>query len=108
MSEAPDSVPPKSYQEFKVAFPAITEAYEQLGKACHWNGPLEPRMRELIKVGIAIGAGLETTTQSHVRRALEAGATPEEVRHAALLATNTIGFPNMMRGMAWVNDVLKG
>ncbi len=101
------SAPPKSYQQFKKEFPAVVEAYERLGEACHWLGPLDPKTRELIKIGIALGAGLESATRSHVRRALEAGATPEEVRHAALLATTTIGFPSMMRAMTWVNDVLE-
>jgi alkylhydroperoxidase/carboxymuconolactone decarboxylase family protein YurZ len=97
---------PKTYRQFKKQFPAAAEAYERLGEACQWHGPLDPKTRELIKLGIAIGAGLEGATHSHVRRALEAGATPEEIRHAALLATTTIGFPTMMRAMTWVNDVL--
>lgn len=101
------SPPPKPYQNFKKEFPAVVAAYERLGEACHWHGPLDPKTRELIKMGIALGAGLESATRSHVRRALEAGATPEEVRHAALLATTTIGFPTMMRAMTWVNDVLE-
>lgn len=99
--------PPKPYQKFKKEFPAIVEAYERLGEACHWHGPLDPKTRELIKIGIALGAGLESATRSHVRRSLEAGATPEEIHHATLLATTTIGFPSMMRAMTWVNDVLE-
>jgi 4-carboxymuconolactone decarboxylase len=100
-------VPPKNYRRFKQQFPAVAEAYERLGEACQWHGPLDPKTRELIKLGIAIGAGLEGATHSHVRRALEAGATPEEIHHAALLATTTIGFPSMMRAMSWINDVLE-
>ena len=99
--------PPKHYLKFKQEFPAVVEAYERLGEACHWHGPLDPKMRELIKIGIAIGAGLETGTRAHTRLALDAGATPEEIRHAALLATTTIGYPSMMRAMTWVNDVLE-
>lgn len=99
--------PPKHYQKFKLEFPAVVAAYEQLGHACHWHGPLDPKSRELIKIGIAIGAGLETGTRAHTRLALDAGATPEEIRHAALLATTTVGFPSMMRAMTWVNDILE-
>ncbi len=84
----------------------MVEAYERLGQACHWHGPLDPKSRELIKIGIAIGAALESGTHAHVRLALDAGATPGEIRHAALLATTTIGYPSMMRAMTWVNDVL--
>lgn len=99
--------PPPHYQRFKAQFPAVVEAYENLGKACHWNGPLSPKERELVKIGIAIGAGLESGTRAHTRLALNEGATPEEIRHAALLATTTIGFPAMMRAMTWVNDILE-
>lgn len=99
--------PPAHYMRFKTQFPAVVEAYENLGKACHWNGPLSPKERELIKMGITIGAGLESGTRAHTRLAIDAGATPEEIRHAALLATTTIGFPSMMRAMTWVNDVLE-
>jgi AhpD family alkylhydroperoxidase len=99
--------PPKHYLKFKKEFPAVVEAYERLGEACHWHGPLDPKTRELIKIGIAIGAGLESGTRAHTRLALDAGATPEEIRHAALLATTTLGFPSMMRAMTWVNDVLE-
>ncbi len=102
----PASTPPAHYTAFKAAFPSVVEAYEQLGKACHWNGPLNPKARELVKIGIAIGAGLESATRAHVRIAREAGASPEEIRHAGLLATTTVGFPAMVRAMSWINDVL--
>jgi alkylhydroperoxidase/carboxymuconolactone decarboxylase family protein YurZ len=38
---------------------------------------------------------------------MEHGATKEEVRHAIILLTNTIGFPNMMAALSWVDDVFK-
>lgn len=104
---APGSTPPETYLRFKRTFPAVVEAYEELGRACHNTGPLSPKCRELIKVGISLGAGLESATKSHVRQSREAGASEEEVRHAAVLAATTIGFPGMMRAMTWVNDVLE-
>ena len=99
--------PPRTYRQFKRQFPAVVEAYERLGTACHWHGPLDPKTRELVKIGIAIWAALESATHAHVRLALDAGATPEEIRRAALLATTTVGYPSMMRAMTWVNDVLE-
>ena len=103
---AEKSVPPEPYRKFKRTFPAVVEAYEELGKACHNTGPLGPKTRELVKIGISIGAGMESATHAHVRLAQEAGASPEEIRHAAVLATTTLGYPNMMRAMTWVNDIL--
>ena len=59
-----------------------------------------------MKIGIAVGARLEGAVHSHVRRALEAGASADEIRHAVRLALTTIGFPTMMAALGWVNDVL--
>lgn len=36
----------------------------------------------------------------------QARATAVEIRHAALQGVTTLGFPKMMRGMIWVDDVL--
>jgi alkylhydroperoxidase/carboxymuconolactone decarboxylase family protein YurZ len=100
------SKPPKRYLAFLEQYPAIGVAYEQLGHAVGEAGPLDAKTRALIKVGISLAANQEGGVHSQARKALEAGATPEEVRHAVLQALTTIGFPNMMKGMSWVEDVL--
>ena len=97
---------PKRFTDFVQTYPAIGEAYQQLGLAVADAGPLDEKTRALVKVGIAIAAGLEGGTHSHVRKALECGATPEEVRHVALQCLTTIGFPAMMKGYSWVDDVI--
>ena len=64
-------------------------------------------MRRLVKLGIAVGAGLEGAVHSHTRRALAEGITPEEIRHAILMAMTTVGFPRTMAALSWVNDLLE-
>jgi 4-carboxymuconolactone decarboxylase len=96
---------PQRFQQFDQQYPAVMRAYEALGVAAQEAGPLDPKTRELVKLGIAIGARSEGATHSHTRRALEAGATPEEIRHVVLLVTTTLGFPAMMAAMTWVEDV---
>jgi alkylhydroperoxidase/carboxymuconolactone decarboxylase family protein YurZ len=49
----------------------------------------------------------EGAVHSHARRALEAGAKPEELYHALLLITSTIGFPTISAAISWVDDVLE-
>ena len=98
---------PKSFQKFVEANPEVGKAYKALGTAVSQAGPLDARTRQLVKVGIAIGARMEGAVHSHVRKALEAGATPDEIRHAAMQATTTVGFPTMMAGLSWVDDVLE-
>lgn len=97
---------PKHFTSFVEAYPEIGEAYGALGKAVAGAGPLDAKTRELVKIGISIAAGLEGGTHSHARKALAAGATPEEIRHAAIQALTTVGFPAMMKGLAWVEDVV--
>jgi 4-carboxymuconolactone decarboxylase len=43
---------------------------------------------------------------SHTRKAIAAGATAEEITHAALLALTTTGFPNTMAAMTLIEEVL--
>jgi alkylhydroperoxidase/carboxymuconolactone decarboxylase family protein YurZ len=99
---------PSAYRRFADAQPRIMKAYEEVSAATLAEGPLDRRHAELVKIGIAVGAGLEGATHSHVRRALEAGATPDEVRHTVRLALTTIGFPSMMAALGWAEDVIEG
>jgi 4-carboxymuconolactone decarboxylase len=97
---------PKSYRDFKEKYQSIWEAYDQLGSAVHQQGPLDEKTRELVKLGLAVGARQEGAVHAHTRKALAAGVSPDEIRHAVLLATPTIGFPTMMAALTWVEDVL--
>ncbi|MBM4165320.1 MAG: carboxymuconolactone decarboxylase family protein [Ignavibacteria bacterium] len=97
---------PKQYKKFSKDFPEVIHAYEALGKAVHSAGPLNEKTRALIKLAISVGGKLEGAVHSHTRKALNAGASPDEIRHVALLALPTIGLPSMMAAMSWVNDIL--
>jgi len=97
---------PSAYRRFAAEHPRITAAYEELGDACLGGGPLDRKTAELVKIGIAAGARLEGGVHAHVRKALDAGASPDEIRHAIRLALTTVGFPTMMTTLSWANDVL--
>jgi 4-carboxymuconolactone decarboxylase len=99
---------PKAFQKFWGKNPAVARAYETLGEACARAGPLAPRTRELVKLAMAIGGRLEGAVHSHVRRALQAGATPEQIQHVVALAVPTLGFPTTAAAFTWVEDVLGG
>ena len=102
-----ESRPPGRFRKFGLKYPAVMKAYQALGAATQEAGPLEPRTRALVKLGIAAGAWREGAVHSHTRRALDAGCTPAEIRHAVLLATTTLGFPSMMAVLTWVEDILE-
>ena len=95
---------PSTYKEFVAKFPAIGAAHEAIAKAAESHGPLDAKTCELIKIGISIGAGLETATRSHVHRALQNGATETEIEQAILLVMNTCGFPRMVMGWQWARQ----
>ena len=97
---------PSRYLKFQRAYPEVFQAYAALGAATQEAGPLPKKTRALAKLAIALGARKEGAVHSHTRRALEAGCTPDEIRHVVLLATTTIGFPAMMSALSWVEDVL--
>ncbi len=99
---------PERFTSFLREHPEVGAAYQQLGKAAANSGPLDKRTQLLVKLGIAIAAELEGGTHSAARKALDAGCKPDELRHVAMLAVTTIGFPAMMKGLSWVDDVIEG
>lgn len=98
---------PKRYERFLERYPDIARAYHALGEATAEAGPLDEKARALAKLGIAVGARNEGAVRSHARRCLDAGASVEEVRHVALLSTTTLGFPNMMAALSWIDRVFE-
>jgi alkylhydroperoxidase/carboxymuconolactone decarboxylase family protein YurZ len=86
--------------------PEVWQAYSGLGAACAEAGPLDEKMRRLIKLAFAIGGGSEGAVHSHTRRALAEGFKPEEIRHVAVLAIPTLGLPAAVKAMTWVDDIV--
>ena len=102
-----DADVPRTFKRFVERYPALGEAHEQIAKAVDQAGPLDRKCCELIKIGLSVGAGLETATRSHVRRAIEHGANREEIDQAILLAMNTCGFPRTVAAWKWAQECLQ-
>jgi len=96
---------PKIYEKFSDKFPDIFKDFQQLGKTCRESGPLDKKCQDLINLGIAIGANSRGAVMSQSRKALESGATKDEILHAVLLSLTTTGFPKMIAAMGWVDEV---
>ena len=99
--------PPERYRRFGQRFPELLESYEQLGQKLREAGPLDAKTVRLLKLSMAIGARLKGAVFAHARLALNEGCTPEEVRHTAVLALSTLGLPQMMAALSWVDQVLE-
>ena len=83
----------------------VWQAYQTLGEACAESGPLDGRTRRLVKLALAIGARSEGAVHSHARRGLQEGLSAEDLRHVALLAIPTLGFPASIAAMSWIDDI---
>lgn len=99
---------PKAANEFRKRHSEVWEAFNELGERCHEGGPLDEKSRRLVKLALAVGAGLEGATHSAVRNARRSGITTEEMDHVALLAITTLGLPAATRAMTWIGDVHRG
>lgn len=97
---------PRPVENFKEEYAEVWKSFTALGDECHRAGTLDEKTRRLVKVAMAIGAGLEGATHSAVRNALAAGVSPEEINHVAVLAITTLGFPEAMRALTWIGDCL--
>jgi len=82
------------------------KSLEQLGEVLRKEGPLDEKTSHLVQLAAGAAIRSEGAVHSHVRRALKAGATPEEIYHAVILLTSTIGFPNTSAALSWVFDIL--
>jgi len=94
---------PGPYQQFIQKYPALGEAHEQIALAVEQVASLDVKTCALIKIGICVGAGLESALRSHVRRAVKNGATRDEIEQAILLGMNTVGFPRTVAAWTWAN-----
>lgn len=97
---------PMQYQMLQKHYKGVLKAVDNLGKAAKAAGPLNKKTAELIQLAAAAAVRSEGSVHSHARRAILAGAKPDEVRHAVILLTSTIGFPTVSAAMSWVEEVL--
>jgi 4-carboxymuconolactone decarboxylase len=99
--------PPDFYLELQQRHPEFFAAVEALGQAVRKSGPLDDKTVHLVQLAAAAAVRSEGAVHSHVRRALDAGASMDEVRHVLICLTSTIGFPNVTAALSWTQDVSK-
>lgn len=94
--------PRKMLQELQAGQKALTQTDPELmGAFAHFTqtdlkaGAVDAKTKELIAVGITIYARCEYCVVHHVYKALECGATPDEIREAAFVAIAMGGGPSM-------------
>jgi len=97
---------PGAYRRLKAQYADYMNAVEALGIAVRSAGPLPDKVTQLVQLGAAAAIRSEGAIHSHVRRALALGVSAEEIRHALISVTSTIGFPNVSAALSWAEDVI--
>lgn len=98
---------PGFYVSLTRKHPQYLAAVEALGQAVRESGPLDSKTLHFVQLAAAVAIRSEGAVHSHVRRALDEGATQDEIRHAVIALTSTIGFPNVTAALSWCEDVFK-
>ena len=99
-------VPSKHYQKLTKMFPDVLSAVENLGSTIRDAGPIDKKTSELIQLAVAAASQSTGSVHSHTRRALQAGASEEEIYHTLLLIVSTVGFPKAAAALAWVSEII--
>ncbi len=99
------SQPPKTYQRFVARFPKLGDAWNE-ARAAELDGPANAKERRLLKLAIAIGAMRQGAVTSSARKALDAGASEEEILQVIALSASTLGFPSTVAVFSWIEPLL--
>ena len=96
---------PKSYSRFVTRFPKLGEAWE-ISREAEREGPADEKSRRLLKLAIAVGAMRQGAVTSAARKALDAGASQDEILQVVALAATTLGFPSTVAVSSWLEPIL--
>jgi 4-carboxymuconolactone decarboxylase len=97
---------PEIFKKFMEKHSEIADAYRKVGDLCTKAGPIDLKTQHLIQLGIAIGMASKGGVRSHARRALDLGATEEEITQTVLMSMTTVGFPTMIAAYGWIDELL--
>ena len=97
---------PKFYSANKKKFKEFFDALENLGNVTKKQGPFDEKTAQLIQLAAAAAIRSEGSVHSHTRRAIVAGAKPDEIYHTIILLTTTFGYPTVAAALSWVDDVV--
>jgi 4-carboxymuconolactone decarboxylase len=98
---------PEQYLSIKKRFRRFFTALDGLGRVTRNAGPLDRKTSQLVQLAASAAIRSEGSVHSHARRALKAGAHPDEIYHTLILLTSTIGFPTVSAALSWADDVIQ-
>ena len=97
---------PRIYVDFTERYPEVAAAQGELARAVRERSPFDEKTDRLLTFALAVGAEADGAGRSNVRKALDSGATADELRAVALAAITTCGFPTAVAALRWIDEVL--
>jgi alkylhydroperoxidase/carboxymuconolactone decarboxylase family protein YurZ len=97
---------PKHHVSIRARYQEYSNVLSDLGKVVRESGPIDHKNSHLIQLAASASIRSEGAVHSHVKRALDAGAAPDEIYHAIMLATSIIGFPSVAAAISWADDII--
>ena len=97
---------PPVYVDFTERFPDVAEAQGILALKIRERCPFDAKTDRLITFALAVGAQANGAVRSNVRKALQHGATVDELQAIALAAITTCGFPTAIAALRWIDEVV--
>lgn len=91
-------------EDFSQKMPEGTQAFMQLLGAAYKEGALDVKTKELMSVAVGVYNRCEYCIVFHAYKALEAGATREEIYEAAMVAVAFGGGPSMAYAVSLLKD----
>jgi alkylhydroperoxidase/carboxymuconolactone decarboxylase family protein YurZ len=86
--------------------PEVLDHWEQLTRTSNRTSALPTRYRECVYVGVLSAIGEEGAAKNHMHKALDHGATEQELLDAVLAAFNPTGAITMVHGVKALVEVL--
>lgn len=96
------------YELFVERNPEMALKFRDFVKHALTPGALPSAMKELIAVTLLASTGYMRGVESHAKRALDAGATPEELREALAMLLPFAGVGRFLEAYPVVERVLDG
>jgi AhpD family alkylhydroperoxidase len=87
-----------SVRELRKHIPEVLAGFGQIQKAVMSEGSLSVKHKELIALGLAIGARCEGCIATHINGALKTGASVEEISETIGVAIEMGGGPSVTYG----------
>ena len=101
-----ESRPPHAYQDFVQKYPLIAKAWETVAQADQ-SGPLDAKVRRLIKLAIAIGSNREGPFARMSAKPWPRGLRKPRPNRSSPMPQARSDFPGTVAVFTWINDIFE-